>query len=426
MQSLHRRHFVALVAGSAAAGLAATYGQRAYAVAQAPQATGGKAAKPLKILILGGTAFIGPEFVEVATGRGHTITLFNRGKTRPSLFPDIEKLRGDRDPKKDEGLKSIEEAIKAGRTWDVVVDNSGYYPRHVKASAELLAPACKHYIFVSSISAFKEGAPANSDESYPVATLDDPAVEDMKGGLFYGGLKALCEAAAEAAMPGRVANIRPGFIVGPGDWTGRFSHWPLRARQGGEMIAPGTPKDPVQWIDVRDLAEWLVLCAERTVTGVYIATGPRVGETNHGTMGDIIETSLKVAKETASPAGSVDTSATWIDAEFLMASNVSPGGDLPIWIPPSGEMAGFHQWNVAKASAAGLRFRKVEDTIRGIYTWIDGLSADERKAVRNPGINREREATVLAAWKKAQSEKAEGEKSKGETTGQKKSEPAKG
>ena len=399
MDRLPRREFVGLaVAGAAATWTLgrAAFGQTGAAPAPAPAGSSGKAAKPLSILILGGTAFLGPEVVDAATARGHTLTLFNRGKTRPGLFPSIEKLRGDRDPKKDEGLKSIEQAIAAGRTWDVVIDNSGYFPRHVKASAELLAPKVKQYMFVSSISAFKEAAPPESDESYPVAELADPTVETMGDGFQnYGGLKALCEKAAEAAMPGRVANIRPGFIVGPGDWTGRFSYWPLRARGGGEMLAPGTPNDPVQWIDVRDLAEWMVRCAEASTNGLFIATGP----SKPGTIGQIVDTSIAVAKETAAKGTAVDTVPTWVPADFLASQGVVPGGDLPIWLPPEGEAAGFHRWNVSKAVKAGLTFRPLAQTIRGIYTWKDGLSEEERKKVRPAGMTRDREKAVLAAWK---------------------------
>lgn len=391
MQPIPRRDFV-LVAASTAASLA---------LAPAALARAGRrqdrAAKPLRILILGGTGFLGPETVEAAEARGHTVTLFNRGKTRPDLFPKLEKLRGDRDPNKGEGLKALE-----GRSWDVVIDNSGYYPRMVKASAELLAPNVGQYIFVSSISAFKEGATANSDESWPVATVADPSVEEM-GKQFenYGGFKAMCEQAAEAALPGRTTNIRPGFIVGPGDRSGRFNYWPLRAREGGEMLGPGSTSDPVQWIDVRDLAAWIVKCAEDKAIGVYIATGPQPP----GTIGQVVGESVRVAQaegarasDPSGPfAGAASTTVTWVPADFLEAQGVSAGGDLPIWIPPKGEHSGFHRWNVSKAIGAGLTFRPLDDTIRGIYAWYDALPADDRKRFR-AGMTREREAEVLKAW----------------------------
>jgi 2'-hydroxyisoflavone reductase len=392
VRAIDRRGFVALSAAGAAGLL---FGSTAFSgqTGTAPAATekrSGKAERPLSILILGGTAFLGPEVVEAAKARGHSITLFNRGKTRPELFADLPKLQGDRDPDKGEGLKSIAAALES-RSFDVVIDNSGYYPRHVKASAELLGPKVKQYIYISSISAFKESAPPNSDESFPVAEIPDPTVENMGArGEFYGGLKALCEAAAEAAMPGRVTNIRPGFIVGPGDWTGRFSYWPLRARQGGEMIGPGTPGDAVQWIDVRDLAEWIVHCAERSIVGVFAATGGTKPTGDGGTIGGIIDESIKAAK--------ADTTVTWIPTEFLLSQQVSPGADLPIWIPPEME-AGFHRWNVSKAVKAGLTFRPLSETIAGIYAWIDGLSEEDKKRNRPAGMSREREAQVLAAWK---------------------------
>lgn len=406
---LPRRRFVALATVSTV-GLAASLTSatmQAGTTTDAKPAADGKAAKPLKILILGGTAFLGPETVEAAVARGHTVTLFNRGKTRPNLFPDIEKLRGDRDPKKGEGLKALE-----GREFDVIIDNSGYFPRMVKTSAELLAPKAKQYIYISSISALKQGAPPNSDESAPVETLADPTVETMGAGFEnYGGLKALCEQAAEAAMPGRVTNIRPGFIVGPGDVTGRFNYWPLRAREGGEMLGPGTPNDPVQWIDVRDLAKWIIHCAEKNIVGVFVATGPQ----KPGTIGEIIDTSIRVAKDEAAKSDGttskrpVDTTVTWVPTEFLMAQGVSPGGDLPIWIPPEGEMAGFHRWNVSKAVGAGLTFRPLEDTLRGILTWYDGLKPEEQAKFR-AGMKRDREEKVLAAWKEFQAKKDAPEK----------------
>lgn len=356
----------------------------------------GKAATPLKILVLGGTAFLGPEVVEAALERGHTVTLFNRGRTRADLFPDLEKLRGNRDPKRDEGLTALE----GDRTWDVVIDNSGYYPRHVTASAELLAPRVKQYIYISSVSAFKEGAPPSSDESFGVAELEDPTVETMGEGFRnYGGLKAACEAAAEAAMPGRVTNIRPGFIVGPGDRTGRFNYWPLRAREGGEMLGPGSPSDPVQWIDVRDLAEWMIHCAEQGTTGVFLATGPVPG----GTIGEIIDTSIAVAKRRAAakdPVETVDTTVTWVPTEFLREQGVSPGSDLPIWIPAEGNYAGFHRWNNAKAVAAGLTFRPLDDTIDALLTWYDAQNSDDQKRFR-AGMNRDRETAVLKAFHEA-------------------------
>ncbi|HYG69011.1 MAG TPA: NAD-dependent epimerase/dehydratase family protein, partial [Anaeromyxobacteraceae bacterium] len=234
----------------------------------APRAEGStgagiRAAKGKRILILGGTGFLGPALVELARPRGHVLTLFNRGKTRPQLFPDVEKLQGDRDGKLD---------ALAGREWDAVIDNSGYVPRHVKLSAELLAPRVKRYLFVSSISVYRDDVPPGSDEDAPLQTIADPANEDVRAN--YGALKALCEQAAEAAMPGRTAVVRPGLIVGPGDPTDRFTYWPVRLDRGGEVVAPGDGADPTQVIDVRDFAAFMLGLVEGEDTGTYNAVGP--------------------------------------------------------------------------------------------------------------------------------------------------------
>jgi len=393
-----RRRLLGLAPAAALAALVAITASAASPASDDALPTAPPAGAPQKLtfLILGGTAFLGPEVVEAAQARGHTVTLFNRGKTRPELFPDVEKLRGDRDPKKDEGLKALE----GDRRWDVVIDNSGYYPRHVAASASLLSPRIGQYVFVSSISAFKEGAPPNSDESWPVATLADPTVESMGEGFQnYGGLKAACEAAAEAACPGRTLVIRPGFIVGPGDPTGRFSYWPLRAREGGAMLAPGEPSDPLQWIDVRDLAEWIVRCAEQKTMGVFLATGPTPG----GTIGEVVAASIDAAPSAGLPPAlrgegksAEPVRAVWVPAEFLESQGVRIG-QLPIWIPPKGDGAGFHQWNNAKARAAGLTFRPLPETMKAINAWVDGIPPEKYARVRG-GMPRERETEVLNAW----------------------------
>ncbi|MDI3285009.1 NAD-dependent epimerase/dehydratase family protein [Polyangium sp. 15x6] len=336
------------------------------------------------LLILGGTGFVGPAVVEAARARGFAITLFNRGKTRPELFPDVEKLRGNRDPDKDEGLKALE-----GRSFDAVIDTSGYVPRIVRASAELLAKNVKQYIFISSISVYKDTSKPNMDETAAVGTIPDPTVETM-GKEFenYGPLKALCEQAAEKAMPGRVANVRPGYIVGPGDGTDRFTYWPLRVAKGGEMLVPGTPNDPIQVIDVRDLAEWLVKLVADGTTGVFNATGPGAPLT----MGGVIEASKK-----ASPKSEVKL--TWVPASWLK-SKESGGGepiDLPIWAPPEGESAGFHLVNVDRARKAGLTFRPIDTTVTDLLAWFNALPP-ERQAKRRAGLSPEREAELLRAF----------------------------
>ncbi len=342
--------------------------------------------KPLRILILGGTGYLGPATIECALARGHKVTMFNRGKTRPDLFPTVERLQGDRDPLKGEGLKALEKG-----EWDVVIDNSAYYPRPVSASATLLAPRCKQYIIISSISAYKEPNPENGTENAPLATLADPKVEEMgKEYQNYGGLKALCEQAAQAAMPGRVTVVRPGFIVGPDDPSGRFTYWPVRMDRGGEIAVPGGQDDPVQIIDVRDLGAWLVRLAEDRTTGVFNATGPA----RKLPWGRLVEACQK-----ATPAKGT---LTWIPAEFLAKQE---GADFPIWAPFTGETKGFHTWSNARAIAAGLRFRPVEDTARDTLAWFKTQEKAEKGRTRLAGPSPEGEAKLLAAWKAAQGQK---------------------
>src|SRR5580700_4062387 len=257
-----------------------------------------KAAQSLRILILGGTGFLGPACTESALARGHKVTHFNSGRTeerrhvigRPSLVPEgVEQLYGNRDPNKTAAERRNEGKADAppdtnspkglsqlvGRKWDAVIDTSGYFPRMVKASAELLAPNVKQYLFVSTISVYKDVSAPNFDETAAVSTLADPTTEEMgKDFANYGGGKALCEKAAEQAMPGRVTNLRPGFMVGPRDTSGRFIYWPVRASLGGKMIVPGSPADPIQLVDVRDVADWIVHCLEQNIVGIYNVTGP--------------------------------------------------------------------------------------------------------------------------------------------------------
>ncbi|HWP37019.1 MAG TPA: NAD-dependent epimerase/dehydratase family protein, partial [Gemmatimonadales bacterium] len=282
---INRRAFVQFTVAS---GAAATLAGPLAAIARARPSL----AKPMHILILGGTGFLGPATIEAALARGHTVTIFNRGRTekrrkeigRELPFMDkVETLYGNRDPEKHaddadpESPKGLSSLI--GRTFDAVIDNSGYVPRIVRASAELLAPHTKQYVFISSISRYADNSRPGSDETAPAATMPDPAVEDM-GAQFenYGPLKALCEDAAEQAMPGRVAVVRPGYIVGPGDPTPRFTYWPVRlGRASGEraeVAVPGAPDDPVQIIDVRDLGDWLITLVETGTTGAFNACGP--------------------------------------------------------------------------------------------------------------------------------------------------------
>jgi 2'-hydroxyisoflavone reductase len=324
----------------------------------------------MKLLVLGGTVFLGRHLVAAALARGHVLTLFNRGQHNPELFPEVEKLRGDRGG----DLEAL-----AGREWDAVVDLCGYVPRLVRNSAEKLAGAVRHYTFISSISVYADEGAAHIDEQSRVARLADPAVEEITGET-YGALKALCEEAAEAALPGRVLVIRPGLIVGPHDPTDRFTYWPARIARGGDVLAPVGPDTPVQFIDVRDLAAWCVEMAEARKVGVYNLTGRSVG------LGRVLETCRRVSGNSVS--------ITWADEKFLLEQEVAPWTELPMWLPS--EMRGGSQFNIDRAIADGLTFHPLEDTVRATLEW--SASRPEETPPR-AGLDPAKEARVLEAWK---------------------------
>jgi 2'-hydroxyisoflavone reductase len=338
---------------------------------------------PRRLLVLGGTGFLGPHFVEAARARGHAVTLFNRGKTNPGRFrdrADIEQLHGDR--------KSDLSALQ-GRRWDAVLDTSAYVPADVTRSASLLAQAVGQYLLVSTISVYARLTPG-MDESAPLATLADPTVSEVTDAT-YGGLKALCEQAARAAMPGRVTVVRPGLLVGPGDPTDRFTYWPARAARGGEILAPDTPSAPVQFIDVRDLADFLLHLLEQRTTGVFNADA----QAGSRTLGSLVDACVAAAATRSPPAPT--TQVTWVPADFLQAHNVAPWSDLPVWIPAHGEMAGAGRISSKKAFAAGLRYRSLDATVRDTLDWWLAQPA-ERRAAPQAGLAQAREAEVLAAW----------------------------
>jgi 2'-hydroxyisoflavone reductase len=323
----------------------------------------------VKLLILGGTVFLGRHVVHAALERGHEVTLFNRGKSNPDVFPDVETIRGDRDG----GLD-----VLGDRTWDAVVDPSGYVPRVVRASAEALSGRVGHYTFVSSISVYPDFGGRNP-ESSPVGTLADESVETVDGET-YGPLKALCEAAAEAVFPGRTLNVRAGLIVGSHDPSDRFTYWPHRIAEGGEVLAPGDPAATVQFVDVRDLAAWMVTGAETGTAGVFNATGPEAPLT----MDELLTTTVHVADSGAE--------LVWVDPAFLAEHEVGPWMELPLWIPDVNART-----DCSKAIAAGLTFRPREDTVRDTITW-----AREERPERpwRAGLSRDREKELLAAWRK--------------------------
>ncbi len=329
-----------------------------------------------RILILGGTGFLGPATVAAAQARGHELTLFNRGKTRPGLFPNIETLHGDRDPKIGEGLNAL-----ANRKWDAVIDNSGYFPRQVSASAKLLAPSLKQYIFISSISVYADNSTEGQDETARLGSTPDPSVEKITEQTF-GPLKALCEKTAEEALPGRTAVVRPGYIVGPDDPSGRFTYWPVRIDRGGEVLAPGSPADPVQLIDVRDLAAWLITLVERGTTEVFNATGPE----NRLSWGNLLEACRKSTK--------AENALTWVPGDWV----AKQGEDVfPIWAPYLGETKGFHTWKNTRAVKAGLVFRPYGQTVMDTLRWYRTQGEGERTKLAGPSAAKE--AELLAAWK---------------------------
>jgi len=338
--------------------------------------------KQLKILILGGTAFLGPAVVHEARMRGHQITLFNRGKTNADMYPDFDKRVGDRFG----DLKSLEEG-----EWDVVIDHSGYIPSTVKDSAGLLAKKAKQYIFISSISVYADFSKPGNNEESAVGVITDEEVEAAKTmkditGLNYGPLKALCEQEAEAAFPGQCCNIRPGLIVGPLDRSDRFTYWPVRIQKGGEVLVPDTPDVVTQVIDVRDLAEFIVHCAETNTNGVFNATSPA----DQLTMGELFDTCKEVS-------GS-DAEFTWVSKAFLEENEVAAWSDMPVWVPLEGEEAGHPYMEVSRAVAAGLTFRPIAETVRGTLDWWATIPQERLDKPMRSGITAERETELLAKW----------------------------
>lgn len=344
----------------------------------------GAAAKSLRILILGGTGFTGPHQVRYALARGHRITVFNRGR-RPNAFPAaIEQLVGDRDSG---DLKALE-----GREWDVCIDNPTSVPFWVRDAGKVLAGKVGQYIFISTISVYADTSKPGIDEDAAVAQYEgEDAMAETMAGLranmaLYGPLKALSEREAQKQFPGQATIIRPGLIVGPGDETDRFSYWPLRLDRGGEVLAPGGGSDPVQFIDARDLAEWTIRMAEQRSFGVYNATGPDYEMSMAAMLYGIRAVTTSGAK------------LLWAPADFLEAQKVAPWGDMPVWVPGSGETAGFGKRSFQRAAAAGLSWRPIAQTTLDTLAWWKTLPAERREKLR-AGIAADREAQVLAAWK---------------------------
>jgi 2'-hydroxyisoflavone reductase len=323
----------------------------------------------MKLLIIGGTRFVGRAIVTDALARGHSVTLFYRGKSNPDVFPDAEHLHGDRDSE----MHKLD-----GRTWDACIDTCAYIPRHVRQAVGRLADAVEQYTLISTISVYTDSVSAGADEDAPLRSLDDEETEEITNET-YGGLKVLCERAAEDAMPGRVLHIRPGMIVGAHDPTDRFSYWLDRLPAGGDVIVPGDPARPVQFIDARDLGEWIVRMVEANNTGAYNAVGPAAPLTWGAWM------------EAMRRALGSDARLTWVDDAFM---EQHAGDNLPFFVPAP--YSGIFALSQARAAADGLTHRPVETVIADAAAWSHARPSD---APRRAGITREREAALLAAWR---------------------------
>ena len=319
----------------------------------------------MKLLLLGGPRFLGRAVADAALDRGHELTFFNRGTTNPDLYPEVERLVGDR---------ASDLSALAGRTWDAVVDTCGYLPKDVRASAEALAGSGL-YCFVSSVSVYADFSHPIDEESAlaPLGELPDDEITEET----YGPLKALCEAAVRDVFEDRASIVRPGLIVGPHDPTGRFTYWPHRVARGGEILAPAPPQAPTQFVDVRDLGDWMVSLCERSIGGVFNATQPGV--------------SWEALLETCRAVTGADSTITWVSRDFLVEQEVGQWLELPLWIDSEDdEAAYFDRVTVDRALGAGLAFRPLRETVRD--------TLDEAETTDAAGLTPEREAGLLAEW----------------------------
>jgi len=323
----------------------------------------------MRILVLGGTQFLGRAVVESALARGHEPTLFNRGLTRPDLFPNVERLVGDRDG----GLEPLEDGA-----WDAVIDTSGYVPRVVRASAELLQPRAGRYVFVSSISVYADLSRPGVAEDAPLAEVETQT-EDWHEA--YGALKALCERAVQDVWGERATIVRPGLIVGPWDPTGRFTYWPVRIAEGGDVLAPEPRDAPVQVIDVRDLGDWIVRLAEDDRSGVFNATGPEQPL--------ILEQVLELCRTVTGSGARL----VWVPGARLVEAGVGEWMELPLWLADPA-LQGLMQADVSRALAAGLRFRSLAETIADTLEWA---ASGEARADAAAGLDRDKERRLLAS-----------------------------
>jgi 2'-hydroxyisoflavone reductase len=373
-----RRRLVGLSA-AAFAGLAAPYAGAAHSASRPPM-------KKLRILILGGTGFIGPRQVNYALSRGHEVTVFNRGRQGNPWEGKVEELLGDRN--------AGDLSALAGRSWDVCIDNPTTLPFWVRDAGKALAGKVGQYVFISTISVYaKNDKPADESDALEVYKGGDPlsvTPQELAAGVgnLYGPLKAASEAEAHRQFGEKVTILRPGLIVGPGDPTDRFTYWPVRMAHGGDVLAPGDGADPVQIIDARDLAAWTIRLCEQRIFGAFNATGPAQGLTMRGMLDRI-----------GGAVGS-DARLIWIPERFLDANQVSAWSDMPVWVPGHGDSAGFHRRDIRRALAAGLTFRPLGTTAADTLAWFKQQPADRQSKLR-AGLAPDREAALLAKWKAA-------------------------
>ncbi len=338
---------------------------------------------PLKVLILGGTGFIGPHMVRALQANGHEVTLFNRGRTNRHLFPDVEKLVGDRAGPLD---------VLAGRTWDVVIDNSGYYPEHVALSANALADSAEHYIYTSSTDAYRDYDTPGMTEDYPLGVLPEGEPHDAQ--RWYGQLKVICERAVRDAFPDRNTVIRPTWVIGPGDNNHLWTYWVVRTHAGGSVLAPGRPDNPIQWIEVRDIADFVTFRAEQQDGGTFHLVAPpmSMAEMLYGIRGTT----------------SADVGFTWVDEDFLWDQGLRPWVEFPLWWPARNDYAepvfggikggeGSALLDGTRAFAAGLGIRPLADIAFDTAAWYEEAFGEWPDGQR-PGLTRERETTLLEAW----------------------------
>jgi len=336
----------------------------------------------MKLLILGGTQFLGKYIALAALARDHAVTLFNRAN-HPTPHPAVETIVGDR---------NMDLAKLRGRQWDAVIDTSAYLPRQAREAAEALSGAIDRYVFTSTEAVYADFSQRGIDENGPLATLTDEQLESannigtnepIKLGQLYGPLKALCERTVQEVLPDRTLVIRPGLIVGPDDYTDRLTYWVARVAQGGEVLAPGGPDRFVQFIDVRDVAEFIVRMIERSETGIFNASGP----TSTWTMSQVLD-----ACRTASGS---DASFTWVDEKFLLQEAVAPWSEMPLWLPDAPDYKGFLFFNSDKAVRAGLQYRPLHETIGDTFAWYRANRSGEKLRA---GIDAKRERDLLRKW----------------------------